>query len=91
MNHRDIEEIVRFKFQEQTASKKSFPYAVKQLVAREIETEKMRLSDYISTNTDSTVAAEKKKDSSDLFKLPKPVEKKSPVVTTLTPKLPKVI
>lgn len=40
-----MEELVKFKLQDSAVSKKPFPYAIKQLVAREIETEKLRRND----------------------------------------------
>ncbi len=42
---RDLEELVKFKLQDSAVSKKPFPYAIKQLIAREIDTEKLRRND----------------------------------------------
>ncbi|ODN05414.1 Chromosome transmission fidelity protein 18 [Orchesella cincta] len=43
----DLADMVTFKQQELVVSKKPFPYAIKQLVAREIDTEKLRRNDTV--------------------------------------------
>ncbi len=75
--------MAKFKVQEIQGSKRTFPYAVKQFVAREIETEKMRRSDseeiilrsQISNDKASTQVSQKPEDSQKPeFKVPpKPV------------------
>ncbi|CAL8094492.1 unnamed protein product [Orchesella dallaii] len=43
----DLADMVKFKLQESVVSKKPFPYAIKQLVSREIDTEKLRRNDTV--------------------------------------------